>query len=181
RLLPGLPHEVHRADPGGADEIVQRLGDEMRAVEGGSGKPVRTFLMVHAIQQFRKLRPDDEFAYASSGSELSAADRLKELVTDGPSHGFHAVVTCDTYGNTLRSLGRKTLAEFGLRVLFQMSANDSASLMDNPAASRLGLHRAAFHMEQEGHIELFRPYALPDRAWVDEVREALELRRGSDG
>ena len=37
-----------------------------------------------------------------------------------------------------------------LRVLFQMSASDSASLMDDPAAGALGMHRALFYHEQEG-------------------------------
>jgi hypothetical protein len=60
-----------------------------------------------------------------------------------------------------------------MRVLFQMSANDSASLMDSPRASQLGLHRAVFYNSQEGHIETFRPYALPGRDWLEEVRRAL--------
>ena len=42
-----------------------------------------------------------------------------------------------------------------------MSANDSASLIDNPKASMLGLHRALFYNAQEGYLETFRPYALP--------------------
>jgi hypothetical protein len=68
-----------------------------------------------------------------------------------------------------RYLGRKALTEFEMRVLFQMGANDSASLIDNPKASTLGLHRAVFYNEQEGQLETFRPYALPDRAWLDEA------------
>ena len=48
-----------------------------------------------------------------------------------------------------------------MRVVFQMSANDSASLIDSPRASNLGLHRALFFNEREGTLETFRPYALP--------------------
>ena len=47
-----------------------------------------------------------------------------------------------------------------------MSANDSASLIDDPKASSLGLNRALFYNEQEGYLETFRPYALPDAGWV---------------
>jgi hypothetical protein len=54
-----------------------------------------------------------------------------------------------------------------MRVLFQMSANDSASLIDNPKANNLGLHRALFYNEHEGWLETFRPYALPDGAWLE--------------
>lgn len=38
-----------------------------------------------------------------------------------------------------------------------MSATDSASLMDGPEASRLGVYRALLHDEREGVHELFRP------------------------
>ena len=49
----------------------------------------------------------------------------------------------------------------------QMSANDSASLCDEPKASTLGLHRALFYNEQEGYLETFRPYALPEIGWIE--------------
>jgi hypothetical protein len=72
-----------------------------------------------------------------------------------------------------RFLSRKALTEFEMRVLFQMSANDSASLIDNPKASALGLHRALFYNEQEGYLETFRPYALPATEWIDETARNL--------
>jgi hypothetical protein len=58
-----------------------------------------------------------------------------------------------------------------------MSANDSASLVDSPDASRLGLHRALLFHEPAGSLEIFRPYALPDAAWFDAVTGELSKRR----
>ncbi|NIP98472.1 MAG: hypothetical protein GWO24_35715 [Akkermansiaceae bacterium] len=55
-----------------------------------------------------------------------------------------------------------------------MSANDSAALVDSPAASNLGLHRALFYNEHEGYLETFRPYALPGSEWIEEARAQLE-------
>jgi hypothetical protein len=43
----------------------------------------------------------------------------------------------------------------------------------NARASNLGLHRAVFYNEQEGHLEVFRPYALPGTAWLEEVGQRL--------
>ena len=86
------------------------------------------------------------------------------------------IATCDTYNNVNRYLGRKALSEFEMRVLFQMSANDSASLIDNPKASNLGLHRALFYNEQEGYLETFRPYALPPGGWIEEAAQKLAER-----
>jgi hypothetical protein len=60
-----------------------------------------------------------------------------------------------------------------MRVLFQMSANDSASLIDSPKAGALGLHRALFFNSQEGHLETFRPYALPSSEWIAQAAQSL--------
>ena len=87
--------------------------------------------------------------------------------------GIHVVCTCDSYNSLARALSRKAISEFELRVLFQMSANDSASLCDSPMASDLGLHRALLHNGQQGVLETFRPYALPDGAWLEEVAARL--------
>ena len=54
-----------------------------------------------------------------------------------------------------------------------MSANDSASLIDSPKASDLGLHRALFYNEHEGTLEIFRPYATPDAEWFRHAGEKL--------
>jgi hypothetical protein len=47
-----------------------------------------------------------------------------------------------------------------------MSANDSSALMDTPVASKLGPLRAIFYTEDQGKLEKFRPYALPDVDWL---------------
>jgi hypothetical protein len=40
----------------------------------------------------------------------------------------------------------------------------------------LGLHRALFYNEQEGTLETFRPYALPERGWREETIQKLKSR-----
>ena len=65
-----------------------------------------------------------------------------------------------------------------MRVVFQMSASDSASLIDAPAAATLGLHRALFYNDREGSLETFRPYAQPDDEWIE--RGAGQLKRLAD-
>ena len=79
------------------------------------------------------------------------------------------IAAIDTWNNVSRWVPRKLLGEFEMRVLFQMSANDSANLIDSPAASTLGMHRALFHNEHYGTLETFRPYAMPDQGWLEEV------------
>jgi hypothetical protein len=74
-------------------------------------------------------------------------------------------------------LSRKALAEFEARVVFQMSANDSASLIDSSLANRLGLHRAVLFNGQEGTLETFRPYAPPDEGWLRDAQARLARPR----
>jgi hypothetical protein len=73
----------------------------------------------------------------------------------------------------MRFLSRKALSEFEMRAVFQMSANDSASLIDSPLANNLGLHRAILFNGHEGWLETFRPYALPEDSWLEEAGKML--------
>jgi hypothetical protein len=97
---------------------------------------------------------------------------LNRILTDGPPLGIHVLCSCDTYNNATRSFGRKALSEFELRVLFQMSAGDSASLIDNPKAASLGLHRALLYNAQEGSLETFRPLRAARRRLAPEFGRA---------
>ena len=90
---------------------------------------------------------------------------------------MHVLAATDTWNNVSRWIPRKLMAEFEMRVLFQMSANDSANLIDSPAATSLGLHRALFHNEHYGTLETFRPYAMPDDGWLDEIARTPANRR----
>jgi len=90
------------------------------------------------------------------------------------------LASCDTYNNFTRFLGRKTLGEFGMRVLFQMSLADSASLIDDPAAGALGFYRALLYLDREGTMEIFRPYAQPGRDWFEMLSQEFTRRRALD-
>ena len=128
------------------------------------------FVFIHGLQKFKKLRHEDEFDF-SGGSEASPSPgaELGALISEGGSQGIHLIVTFDTFNNIGRSLSRKALGEFEMRVVFQMSANDSASLIDSPQAGGLGLHRALFYNEHEGYLETFHPYATPAPGWISET------------
>ena len=142
--------------------------DVPAADAGGAG--VETYLLIQGLQNFKKLRQEDEFSYSSSsGDGPTPAGTLMSLLTEGPARGIHLIITADTYNNVSRFLGRKALTEFEMRVVFQMSASDSASLIDAPAAATLGLHRALLYNDREGSLETFRPYAQPGADWVEEV------------
>jgi DNA segregation ATPase FtsK/SpoIIIE, S-DNA-T family len=173
RVIRVLPHEIVRVTQGDLPKTMGRLAADLknRAEDEPSAKAPDTFFLIHGLQNFKKLRSEDEFGFSSggSGSDAPPAAVLQNLISEGPGRGFHVVATCDTYNNVNRFLGRKTMSEFEMRVLFQMSAGDSASLIDAPNASTLGLHRALLYNDREGSIETFRPYALPGNDWIEDV------------
>jgi hypothetical protein len=180
RIIKVIPHEVTVVKPNDLTEVMNGLAAELkkRGGEADANSPA-VFLVFHGLQKFNKLRHEEDFGFA--GGEEAAANpgaQLNEIITEGAGRGIHVLATFDTYNNVNRSLSRKALTEFEMRVLFQMSANDSASLIDNPKASLLGLHRALFYNEQEGYLETFRPYALPDDAWIEEAGRSLKRLAG---
>ena len=178
KLTQLIPHGVTLAKPGALTELMKELAAEMKtraeAVDAEAAPPV--FLFIHGLQKYGKLRFEDDFGFSSGDAEkeVNPAAVLHDLICEGPRLGFHVIATCDTYNNVSRSLGRKALSEFELRVLFQMSANDSASLIDSPKAGLLGLHRALLFNAQEGYLETFRPYALPPADWLEEAGRESE-------
>ena len=148
---------------------------KQRSEDANSDSAPPAFLIIHGLQKHGKLRYEEDFSFAASDPDAppNPAVLLNNLITEGARLGIHIIATCDTYNNVNRFLSRKALSEFEMRVLFQMNANDSASLIDNPKAGSLGLHRALFFNSQEGHLETFRPYALPNSEWVQEVAQSL--------
>ncbi len=177
RAVDAIPHPVERPKRPELGQVLNGLTDEIlhRTGEEPPGSAPTTFLVLLGLQDFKQLRAEDEFALSGSepGSERSSAAALSSLISDGPSRGCHVVATVDSYNNVSRFLGRKGLSEFESRVLFQMSASDSASLIDNPDAGKLGLHRALLYNEREGYLEKFRPYALPGPDWLRDAARAL--------
>lgn len=178
RVVDAVPHEIQLIKNHDIPAVMGELGEEMKrrsADEAKAAQAPPVFLMVHNIQKFKKLKHEDDFdfSFESDDSGPNPGAQLNEIVSEGTSLGLHVIATVDSYNNVNRFLSRKALSEFEMRVIFQMSQNDSAALVDSPAASNLGLHRALFYNEHEGYLETFRPYALPENAWIEEAKADL--------
>ncbi|MFO0866897.1 MAG: hypothetical protein U0744_20035 [Gemmataceae bacterium] len=53
-----------------------------------------------------------------------------------------------------------------MKVAFAMNPSDSSQFLDSPLASKLGANRAYLYREDQGLLEKFRPYGLPDLEWI---------------
>ena len=179
RVVPAIPQAIQLVRAGEVEAVMAALAAEQRQRTDAPGAATpETYLLIHGLQRNQKLRFDEEMSFSlEAGAGGHPGLQLNQLICEGASLGFHVLANCDTYNNVLRFLSRKALSEFEMRVVFQMSANDSASLIDSPQANQLGLHRAMLFNGQEGWLETFRPYALPDEAWLDEAGAKL-ARRG---
>ncbi len=150
------------------DVITELAADVARRLESPEASAVDRFIIIYGLQRYRMLRKsEDDFSF-SSGGEEKKADPAKDLVLllrDGPAVGVHVLAWVDTLASQERTFERGTMREFDYRILFQMSAADSSSLIDSPAANKLGFYRALACSEEQGGTEKFRPYFLPDAHW----------------
>lgn len=169
-----IPHGVTIAQSHNVVEVMKNLEAEVKERSSSEVPAVPVFVLIHGLQKFKKLKAEDDFDFSGgSGSSDNASEQLGTLLSEGSSLGVHVILTLDTYNNVGRFLSRKAQREFEKRVVFQMSANDSASLIDSPQASSLGLHRALLYDEHEGNLETFRPYAMPEKDWLRDAAQKL--------
>lgn len=176
KLVQSIPRRVTLVRNSELPDVMKELSAELKsASDGGDEQAPATYLLIHDLQRFSRLRYEEDFGF-SSDPEIAAnpAVILNSMICEGPNCGIHVIASCDTYGSVTRFLSRKAIGSFEMRVLFQMSANDSASLIDSPRAGNLGLHRAILFNEHEGYLEVFRPYALPPATWVEEAARMLK-------
>jgi DNA segregation ATPase FtsK/SpoIIIE, S-DNA-T family len=166
-IVEAVPHEVTIATGQHLEDVMKDLAAELKRRSDGEPGAQEIFFFIHGLQRFKKLRNEDEFSFSmSDDAPAKPGTQFAELVAEGATNGIHVLTSVDTLSSVNRYFNRKALGEFEMRVVFQMSANDSASLIDSPKAGNLGLHRALYYNEREGVVETFRPYATPDPGWL---------------
>lgn len=193
-LIDGMQGELNRAGPwaglinalgprlhvGGwrhAASLVNELAEELKRRETASAtEEPPIFFAIHGLHRCRDLRrPEDDFGFNPRGDAApSPPQQLATLLREGPAYGMHALIWCDTLANLQRTLDRHALRELSLRVALQMNVGDSTTLLDSPLASKLGAHRAILFNEEDGKMEKFRPYGLPDAEWWQRALARLQ-------
>jgi DNA segregation ATPase FtsK/SpoIIIE, S-DNA-T family len=177
-----LPHRVRQAERHELGVLFSEITEELnKRQKGETTDRSPRFVLIHGLHRYRDLRKEDDFGYGRRGAEkvASPAEMFTTILRDGPALGIHLVMWCDTLPNLNRSIDRQGMRECSLRVLFQMSANDSSTLIDTPIASRLGRNRALFVTEEQASAEKFRPYGLPSQKWLTWVKEHFDKRIAS--
>jgi energy-coupling factor transporter ATP-binding protein EcfA2 len=179
RLARQLPADITVATPEEMQPVIAAVAAEVDRRLGASDESAGPlFLFIYNLGRFRDLRKSEDFSFSldADDSAAGADKKLATILREGPPYGVHALIWCDTFSNLGRWIDRQSMNDLALRVLFQMSATDSANLMDSPEAGRLGMHRAILYREERGEFEKFRPYSLPSGDWLAWVKERLRQR-----
>jgi hypothetical protein len=180
RVAEALPHQIRHIDRTDLGAALGAVAGEVSARQKGES-PDRSpcFLFVHGSQRFRDLRKEDDFGFGRRGAERAVppAEHLAAILRDGPTVNVHVLISADTPTNLGRVVDRGGMRELGLRVLFQMGVNDSSTLIDSPAAARLGRNRALYVTEESSQPEKFRPYGLPSKEWLADLKKRLNNRK----
>lgn len=151
--------------------LLQRMAAVDNPLAAQAETPLETAppVLFCALQlgRLRELRRDDDFGMGGFGeSELKPDKRLEEILRDGPSYGVFTLIWGENYSTIGRWLSRTALRELEIRLLMQMSGNDSTHLIDSIAASRLGEQVMLVYDEATGQEQRFRPFSPQ---WLDAI------------
>jgi len=169
-----LPNNVRNVKYREIPKVIDELAKEIETRQNSNTLETKSiYLVIYGLQRLQMLRDKEDFSFSMGDSTQgpSTSRQFNTIVTEGPPLGLHTLLWCDNLNNINRTFNRKLLSEFGMRVLFQMSAEDSSAFIDTPQAVKLGMHRALYYNEQRGTIEIFRPYAMPDKTWLQSVEK----------
>lgn len=181
RLGEALPHPLRVAGWRDLAAVMTDIAGEVdRRQKANDFAAPPMYLFINGLQRFRDLRrQEDDFGFSRRGAEQppTPSKQFATILKEGPGVGVFTFLWCDSLNNVNRALDRQGMKEFEMRILFQMSAADSSTLIDAPTASKLGMHRALYYTEDRGQAEKFRPYGVPSEEWLKWIKEQF-ARKG---
>jgi hypothetical protein len=175
RLTGVLPQAMRAGGWRELPPILAELAAEVeRRQKEADAERMPVYLVLYGMQRLRDLRrAEDDYGFGRRDEAATPSQQFATVLREGAALGVHTLAWCDTLNNLQRILDRQGLREFSLRVVFQMGVADSSSLIDSPAASKLGVNRALFSSEETGVLEKFRPYGPPPIVWLEQARQQL--------
>jgi hypothetical protein len=118
-------------------------------------------VIVLNLSKFRELRREEDYSFGDAGQGASKPDAvLAKLLSDGPGVGIHLCIWSDSVATLTRWLSRGPMRDIEMRILGQMSANDSNQLIDSNQANRLDRNVMLVHDDADGRSTKFRPFTL---------------------
>jgi DNA segregation ATPase FtsK/SpoIIIE, S-DNA-T family len=161
-LVDSFDSNIDVVDPRGVDEAIAKLHTELtRRLENSNQSYPSLALIIANLGRLRELRRNEEFSFGSNANDRVATDEaFSKILREGPSVGIFTLCWVDSWGTLSRFIPRQGLRDLEIRMLSQMSANDSNQLIDSSAANKLESHAMIYFDETDGRIVKFRPYQM---------------------
>lgn len=114
-----------------------------------------------------------EFDAEASGDE---SELLERILRDGPEVGIHVICWCDRPVSLQRRLSSGAQRELGVRLVGQMSKDDSFQLIDSDLAAHLDLSQMVLDDHDRATTTRLRRFDMPTPTWVERI-----VRGGNHG
>ncbi len=156
-----IPVSIQTVEIRGVETAMTKLQQELdRRLSDADGAHPSMLIAIVNLARFRELRRNEEFSYSSEPSGAKPDAVLANLLRDGPTVGMHCWIWADSVGTLSRWISRQSIRDIELRILMQMSANDSNQLIDSNVANKLDRYVALIQDDVEGKAIKFRPFEL---------------------
>jgi DNA segregation ATPase FtsK/SpoIIIE, S-DNA-T family len=164
KLIRLLDPQSQVGDVRTSSDIVKLVHQELTSrVAATDTHRAPVFFVLSQLARLRDLRKSDEFSFGGSDEDSLKPDvMLQEILRDGPGLGVHTIVWIDNWNSLSRWIARQSMHDLEIRILMQMSSNDSNNLIDSPIANRLDSHVLLVYDEAAGTMRKFRPYRMSD-------------------
>lgn len=154
------------------EEIAAVVAERKETVRQGAEPGGPIFLAIFALESFGDVRAADRY------SKPKPREQLEAILKDGPAVGVHAIIA----GQSLLKGTVITPDEFGTRVCFQVTDEDSRGMFETDVATKLGSDdakvRAVLWRKDAGlnRIEKFKPYLGIAESDLCQLADALASR-----
>jgi len=165
-----IPHKISRFSFVQIEDAIQKIQTIFETrYESSNEHSKHIFIYIIGVHNAKKLQTNDGYSYP----ELS--ETLQRIIAEGPDYGVHTICWSDTLKNLGKSLDRKILSEFDMRIASaKLGRDDSDHLLDSNEAENLESGYALFYDEEKiEKVEKFEPYATPSDKWLDNVKQHL--------
>ena len=111
-----FPHQVQLASPREAPAAMAQIAEELtRREQSGQEDFPSLYLLIYDMGRFNELRKtDDGYGFGSRDDQPpSPAKQFNRILRDGPAHGIHTLLWCNTNSTLTRWLEPARIARSG--------------------------------------------------------------------
>ena len=147
-------------------DLLERYSAEVAdRVERDDARAATRVLFLFGVHRAREL--DSETGSLDADTDL--ADKLEQIMRDGPEVGVHVWLWADSLSAASRRMTPRMMREVGWRIAGKMSADDSDRLIGTGQAQELRESQLIVANEDRGISTRMIGHAVPSQNWLERV------------